>query len=254
MLTRSGLLASTAVALIAAPLLFAGAANATDVTWFAPTNAPNSNVNWPVGTSFSNNFGVAFKAGTGSTTFEIDWIKLGLNTSGSSSGGGTITVALHGTNNSTAYSAVASSTQHASDVVSFIAPTTTSTSFELMLRSPQLPNISSFSMSPSTSYSLILYAPTGGNWGMGRTTGFANGTTNDYYTTTNSFVPLNTFRNNSPNYSNNASSFPTIAISFGATNTAPPPQVPGPLPVAGLAAFFSVARRLRALNRRRDWR
>lgn len=108
-------------------------------------------------------------------------------------------------------------------------------------------------MSPSTSYSLILYAPTGGSWGMGRTTGFANNTTNDFYTTSSGFVPLNTLRNNSK-YSNSGSSFPTIAISFGTTSTPPPPQVPAPLPVAGLAALFSAARRLRALNRRRDWR
>lgn len=253
MLARSGLLASAAVAVCAAPLFFAGAAYATDVTWFAPTNAPNSNANWPGGSSFSNNFGVVFNAGTGSATFEIDWIKLGLNTSSSSSGAGSIKVALHGTTNSTAYTAVASSTQHALDVVTFTAPTTTSTSFELMLRSPELPNISSFSMSPSTSYSLILYAPTGGSWGMGRTTGIANNTTNDFYTTSSGFVPLNTLRNNSK-YSNSGTSFPTIAISFGTTSTPPPPQVPAPLPVAGLAALFSAARRLRALNRRRDGR
>ena len=196
MFSRPGLLASAAVAGISAPLLFAGAAHAIDVSWFAPTNAPNSNANWPAGTSFSNNFGVVFNAGTGSTTFDIDWIKLGLNTSTSTSGAGSISVALHGTTDSTAYSAVATSTQHALDVVTFTAPTSTSISFELMLRSPELPNISSFSMSPSTSYSLILYAPTGGSWGMGRTTGFANNTTNDFYTTSSGFVPLNTLRNN----------------------------------------------------------
>ena len=151
MLARSGPLASAAAAVCAAPLFFAGAAYATDVTWFAPTNAPNSNQNWPGGTSFSNNFGVVFNAGTGSTGFEIDWIKLGLNTSTSTSGAGSIKVALHGTSNSTAYSAVATSTQHALDVVTFTAPTTTATPFELMLRSPELLNISSFSMSPSTS-------------------------------------------------------------------------------------------------------
>jgi hypothetical protein len=122
-----------------------------------------------------------------------------------------------------------------------------------MLRSPELPNISSFSMSPSTSYSLILYAPTGGSWGIGRTTNFASNTTNDFYTTSSGFVPLNTLRNNIK-YQNTGTSFPTIAISFGTTNAPPPPQVPAPLPVAGLAALFSAARRLRALNRRRDGR
>lgn len=251
MFTRFSPLVSAAVAVCAAPLCFAGTAYADDVTWFAPTNPPNSNANWPGGTSYSNNFGVVFNAGTGSTAFEIDWIKLGLNTSSSASGAGSIKIALHGTTNSTAYSAVATSTQHALDVVTFTAPTTTSTSFELMLRSPELPNISNFSMSPSTSYSLILYAPTGGSWGMGRTTGFANNTTNDHYTTSSGFVPLNTLRNNSK-YQNSETSFPTIAISFGTTNAPPPPQVPAPLPVAGLAALFSTARRLRAINRRRE--
>lgn len=198
--------------LCAALLSFAGSAYATDVTWFAPTNAPNSNANWPGGTSFSDNFGVVFNAGTGSTAFEIDWIKLGLNTSTSTGGAGSIKVALHGTTNSTSYSAVATSTQRALDVVTFTAPTTTTTSasFELMLRSPELPNISSFSMSPSTSYSLILYAPTGGSWGMGRTTGFANNTTNDFCTTSSGFAPLNTVINNSK-YQNSGISFPTIA-------------------------------------------
>lgn len=79
---------------------------------------------------------------------------------------------------------------------------------------------------------------------MGRTTGYANGTTNNFYTTSEGFLALDTFRNNSPNYSNNASSFPTLSISFGATSS-PIPQAPGPLPLLGLGAALGWSRQLR---------
>jgi hypothetical protein len=157
---------------------------------------------------------------------------------------GTITIALRNTTNSTVYSAVAGTTEYARDVVSFTAPTSTSTNFGLTLDSTLLPNITGFAMGPSTAYSLIAYAPTGGSWGMGRRTGYSNGTTNNFYTTSEGFLALDTFRNNSPNYSNNANSFPTIDISFGARST-PLPQVPGPLPLLGIGAAFGWSRRLR---------
>lgn len=173
-------------------------------------------------------------------------MKIGLNTSTSTSGSGTIKIALRNTTNSTAYSAVAGATEFALDTVSFTAPTTTSTIFELTLDSTQLPNITTYAMSPSTAYALILYAPTGGNWGMGRKSGYANGTTNNFYTTSNGFVALDTFRNNSPNYSINSNSFPSLAISFGA-NSSPLPQAPGPLPLLGVGAALGWRRRLRKM-------
>ena len=238
---RAFRIAASAVFLIGgAPLVFAGAAHATDVTWFAPSNPSNSNANWPGGSNYTNNFGIAFQTGSGSPNFQIDWLNLGLNTSTATSGSGTITIALRNTTNSTAYSAAAGTTEYARDVVSFTAPTSNSTYFQLNLDSTRLPNITEFTMDPSTAYSLIAYAPTGGSWGMGRTTGFASNTTNNFYTTTNGFVPLNTFRNNAT-YSNNSSSFPTLDISFGATST----PVPGPLPLLGVGAAFGWSRRLR---------
>lgn len=239
---RAFRIAASAVFLIGgAPLVFAGAAHATDVTWFAPSNPSNSNGNWPGGSSYSNNFGIAFQTGSGSPNFQIDWLNLGLNTSTSTSGSGTITLALRNTTNSTPYSATAGTTEYARDVVPFTAPTSTSTGFRLELDSTLLPNITGFAMGPSTAYSLIAYAPTGGTWGMGRTTGYANNTTNNYYTTDNGFAPLNTFRNNNT-YSNSSSSMPTLDISFGATS---PVAVPGPLPLLGVGAAFGWSRRLR---------
>lgn len=204
--------------------------------FIAPANAPNSNVNWPGGSSFSNNFGIAFTTGS-SGPFDIDWIDLGLNTSTATSGSASLTIALRSTTNSTAYSAVAGTTEFAKDVVTFSMPTTTSTAFTLNLGSAQLPNISAYSLASNASYALILYAPTS-NIGMGRTTGFAQGTTNNFYTVTNGFTMLDTFRNNSANLNNNASSYPTLAISFGA-NPTPPPAVPEPTSMAifGLGAL-----------------
>jgi hypothetical protein len=238
-------IAASAVFLIGCtPLVFAGAAHATDnITWFTPSNPSNSNANWPGGSNYTNNFGIAFQTGSGSPNFTIDWLNLGLNTSTSTSGSGTITVALRNTTNSTAYSAAAGTTEYARDVVPFTAPTSTSTNFQLTLDSTLLPNITGYAMGPSTAYSLIAYAPTGGSWGMRRTTGFANDTTNNYYTTTNGFVPLNTFRNNAE-YSNSLTSYPTLEISFGARST-PLPQVPGPLPLLGVGAAFGWSRQLR---------
>lgn len=60
---------------------------------------------------------------------------------------------------------------------------------------------------------------------------------------------LDTFRNNAPNYSNNASSFPSLDISFGAT--AVPEIDPSGLAsamslVMGLAAMLEQRRRKRA--------
>jgi hypothetical protein len=220
-------------------------AHATDITWLTPSAPSNSNANWPGGSNYTNNFGIAFQTGSGSPDFLIDWLNLGLNTSTSTSGSGTITVALRNTTNSTAYSAVAGTTEYARDVVPFTAPTTTSTGFQLTLDSALLPNITGYAMSPSTAYSLIVHAPTGGSWGMGRTTGYANGTTNNCYTTSEGFLALDTFRNNSPNYFNNANSFPTLSISFGATSSPIPQQAPGPLPLLELGAAFGWSRQLR---------
>jgi hypothetical protein len=84
-------------------------ANATPITWFAPTQPGNSNANFPAGTSYTSNFGVAFKTGPDST-YSLDWVKLGLNTSTVSGvPSATVKLALHNTTNDIAYSAVAGS-------------------------------------------------------------------------------------------------------------------------------------------------
>jgi hypothetical protein len=151
----------------------------------------------------------------------MDWATIGLNSSTQSGGTASFTISLRDTTNDTAYSAVAGTTVFASDVVSFSLPSTTATSFTLNLTAADIPNISSYAMAANTSYALILFAPSRAI-GLQRTTGFANGTTNNNYTVNSGFTALDTFRNNAPNYSNAVNSFPTLDISFG-ENTIPEP-------------------------------
>lgn len=214
-------------------------------TWVTPSSTPNSNANWPaVNGTYSQNFGIAFKTGS-SGSFGIDWITLNLNTSNVTAGSSSLKIALRNTTNSTAYSAVAGTTEYAMDIVNFTMPTTTATMFDLELDFSDLPNISSYSMQSDTSYALILYAPSN-NIGMGRITGYANGTTNTHYTTSDGFAVLDTFRGNSPNYSNNPSSFPALGISFGETSAVPEPGQMG-----GVAAFLAGSLFLRTRRRPR---
>jgi len=210
------------------------------VTYVTPSGVMDSNANWPGGTNFSNNFGYAFITGS-SGPFNIGWVDLELNTSTQTVGAGSFKIALHDTTNTTAYSAVATSTAHATDVVNFTMPTTTSTSFTLNLTAAQLPNLSAFAMQSSTAYALILYAPTV-SIGMRRDTGYASGTTNNFYTVTNGFTMLDTFRNNLPNYANSGSSNPTLGISFGATTGASAVPEPGAMLMSGLIGLGLVYR------------
>jgi hypothetical protein len=212
------------LALAAASALISTASAAVNVVWLGPTDAPNSNANWPSALStatYNQNFGVAFKTGP-SGAYSMDWATIGLNTSAVSGGGSvSLKIALYTTNNDTAYSAVAGNSSYAIDEVSFIIPATTSTSFDLDLTAADIPNISSYEMAADTAYALILYAPSR-NIGLQRRTGYTNGTTNNMYTVSSGFSALDTLRNNTANYSNNANSFPTLDISFGA-NAVPEP-------------------------------
>jgi hypothetical protein len=202
--------------LFALCLSVCGSARAVDITWFGPTDAMNSNANWPaVNGTFSQNFGVAFQTG-GSSSFTMDWVQLQLNTSSVTSGSGSLRIAIRNTTNSTAYSAVAGTTEYAVDTINFTMPTSSATAFTLNLTAADIPNVTSYAMASNSAYALILYAPSV-NIGMQRRTGYANGTTNNFYTVSNGFVALDTFRNNAANYSNNASSFPSLGISFGET-------------------------------------
>lgn len=249
---RAALAVASVAALLTAFVGFDGVATGETITYIKPTNAANSNANWPATSSgtYTQNFGIAFTTGS-SGPFDIDWIHLGLNTSSVTANSASLTIALRNTTNTTAYSAVAGTTEYAKDTVTFSKPTTTATAFSLDLTSAQLTNISAFALQANTAYALILYAPSL-NIGMQRTSGFANGTTNGEYTVTNGFTMLDTFRNNIANYSNNASSYPSLDISFGATVTAPVPEIdPSGLAsamslVMGSVALLEQRRRMRA--------
>ncbi|MGA1518204.1 MAG: hypothetical protein ACO396_10580, partial [Phycisphaerales bacterium] len=201
---------------------------ATNVTWFGPSQAVNSNASFSASTGYTNNYGVAFTTGS-SGTFTMSWLDLQLG-QGSTVGNWTLTVALHDTTNSTAYSAVAGSTAYATDTVTITAG---GTYFTANLTAAQLPNIMSYAMAANTSYALIIYDATSTS-AISRTTGYASGTTNDFYTVGNGFTALNTFRNNST-YTNNTNSYPTLGISFGATASALPAS--GAMAMHGLLAI-----------------
>ena len=209
---------------------------ATNVTWFGPSQAVNSNASFSASTGYTNNYGVAFTTGS-SGTFTMSWLDLQLG-QGSTVGNWTLTVALHDTTNSTAYSAVAGSTAYATDTVTITAG---GTYFTANLTAAQLPNIMSYAMAANTSYALIIYDATSTS-AISRTTGYASGTTNDFYTVGNGFTALNTFRNNST-YTNNTNSYPTLGISFGATASAVPGS--GAVAMLGLSAISGLRRRRR---------
>lgn len=221
--------------------LAGNAAYAVPVTWFAPTAGPNSNASFPGGTAYTNNFGVAFKTGPDSS-YSLDWVKLGLNTSTVSGGGNaTVKLALRNTTSANAYSAAAGATEYALDTISFTLPSSTSTNFDVYLDASLIPNLASYVMSGNTAYSLIAYSPSVG-FAMGRTTGYTSGTTNNFYTVGAGFTALGTLRNNIPNYSNNANSYPTVQISFGSLAPVPEPASSA-LAVGGIAGLWLVARR-----------
>lgn len=240
--------AGGAIAMLAIAVSLAASASASVTTWVEPKAAPNSNANWPAvgGTDYTKNFGIAFQTGS-SGTFSLDWLKLSLNSSGVTAGSATLKVELRNTTSTTAYSGVAGTTAYTTDTITLALPGTSSTAFDVTLTETGASNLMAYTLQPNTAYSLILYAPSQ-NIGMGRTTGYANGTTNDQYAVTNGFTVLDTFRNNSANYSNNASSFPTIGISFGATVAAagvPEPAGAASAILLGSAGMTLVRRRKR---------
>jgi hypothetical protein len=205
---------------------FASPALGASVTYVAGPSLSDTNGSSSIGpgTTYTTNLGYAFKTGS-SGTFDIDWIKLEL-TSGASSGSGSFKISLHNTNNAIAYSAVAGSTVHAADTVSFTTPSTANTPFELTLTSADLDNISAYSLVADTVYSLFVNSLSdGSSLALRRKQGLANGTTNDAYTVTNGFTMLDTFRNNTPNYANSPVppvSYAAFAISFGGEVSAVP--------------------------------
>lgn len=211
-------------------------ATAAYVSLPIPTNSSST---IPTGTTYTSNLGYAFKTGS-SGTFDIDWVNLELINS-TTFGPGTFTIAIHGATNDTPYSPVASSTAYATDTVSFPLPGTANTSWVLQLTTTDIPNITSYSLLPNTAYSLIVNSASSG-LALRRATGIANGTTNDAYAVTNGFTMLDTFRNNTPNYTNAANSYPAFAISFGTTLAIPEPSA---LALFSIFAGGSILRRRR---------
>lgn len=223
------------------------AASASTITWIAPKDPANSNANWSAlapGAAYTQNFGIAFKTGSVGT-FSLDWLTLGLNTSSNTASSATLKVELRNTTNTTAYSAAAGTIPYTTDTISFTKPITTSTAFNVNLTATELPNLTAFTLLPDTYYSLVLYAPSV-NIGMQRTTGYTNGTTNNQYNVSNGFTMLTTFRNNS-NYSNNASSFPSLSIAFGelAPSAVPEPATAASSLLLAVAGMSLVLRRKR---------
>ena len=218
-------------------------ARAANVTWLGPSQASNSNATW-TGTTSAQNYGVAFISGT-AASYSMDWLSIGLNTSSTgTTGSGSIVVELRNTTNLTPYSAVSGTTIYASDTVTFSTPTTVATNFTANLSSANFPNISSFTMTGTTGYSLRLWGPSSG-YGIQRTTGYANGTTNNFYTVSDGFVALDTFRNNIANYTNTTNSYPTLSIAFG-TTAVPEPGATASLLAGAVLGGWSIWRRRRS--------
>jgi hypothetical protein len=240
---RSSSAARNTIALLALPLLVAGPAKASPTVYIAPSEASTSNATWTGGGTSLQNYGIAFTTGA-SGPFAIEGINLGLNSSSSTATSGSLTFAIHGTNNSTPYSAVANTTAYATDTVSFTMPGTASTNFTLNLVAADLPNITAYQLLSSSSYALIAYAPSQ-SIGIQRTTGYANGTTNTKYTVAGGFTMLDTFRNSTANYTNTANSYPSLHFSLLGSASAPSTAVPGPLSVLGALAGFRASRQLR---------
>jgi len=223
--------------------LVGSAAHAAPITWFTPAQPSNGASGIPTIASYTSNLGVAFKTGPNST-YSLDWVNLELNTGNSTSGTATVKLALHDATNDIAYSAVAGATEYAVDALSLTFPTTINTTFDLNLDASLIPNVSNYLMSGNTAYTLILYNSSTSNLALRRTGGYAQNTTNNFYTVGEGFTALDTFRNNGANYTNALGSYPTLAISFGRTE---PESVPEPPPLAlavsAIAGWWFVARR-----------
>jgi hypothetical protein len=215
------------------PALLIAASVSAQTTWFGPTDAPNSNATLSTTTAYNVNLGVSFMTGS-SSPFYMDNLLVRLNTSTVTSGSASFNVALRNvTQNGTPYLAVAGSTELAVDTVTFTMPTTFSTNFNMFFDATDLANISNYAMQSNTAYALIFYnasAPIG----IQSTTGYAQNTTNDYYYTSEGFVALNTFRNNTT-WTNSPGSYPTLSIVFGSSSSAVPEPSTYGLALGGLA-------------------
>jgi len=221
--------------------LVGSAAHAAPITWFAPVDPANGSSSIPTIASYTSNLGVAFKTGPNST-YSLDWVNLEL-TSGTANTDITVKLALHDATNDIAYSAVAGANEYAVDTLSFKTPATANTPFDLYLDASLIQNMSSYVMSGNTAYTLLLYNSSA-SVALRRRQGYAENTANDFYTVGGGFEALDTFRNNTPNYSNTTGSYVTFAISFGGTEPASVPEPPTlALAASAIAGWWFVARR-----------
>lgn len=218
--------------------------SASTVAWVEPSEPSNSNMSIPSSGTYQSNLGIVFKTGS-SGTFSMDWLLLGLFSTGTATSG-TLKVELRDATSSLPYQGVAGPYLHTTDTVTFPMPGTSSTSFDANLTAADAPNLMGFTMDPSTVYSLIVYAPSAG-FTMRRHTGYLDGTTNDYYSVTDGFEVLDTFRNTTANYTNTANSYPTLSIAFGGSGAAsvPEPAGAGAALLVGSAGMGLVRRRKR---------
>jgi hypothetical protein len=233
-------------ALLAVPVLLAAPAKA--ITYITPLDAANGSSSIQSGTTDTiTNLGYAFITGP-SGPFDIDGINISL-TSGASSGSGSFKISLNGTDNTIPYSAVASSTVYAADTVNFTTPATANTPFDLILTAADLPNITAYQLLSNTPYSLFVNSQSGSGIALRRTQGLSSNT-NDRYAVSNGFTMLDTFRNNTPHYSNSSGppvSYATFHMSLVGSSSPGPAtaDVPGPLPILGALAGFRASRLLR---------
>ena len=201
--------------------LFASTVSAGVVNYVAPSGAANGSSSIQTGTTYNTNLGYAFKTGA-SGPFDIDFVTLAL-TSGASGASVSFKISIHGTDNETAYSAVAGSTLHASDTVTITTPVSANTPFDVTFTSAEIPNITNFQLQANTAYSIILNSSVGAI-ALRRTQGLADGTSNGFYTVSSGFTMLDTFRNNTPNYANTTGSYVAFQMSFGGAAGAPVPE------------------------------
>jgi hypothetical protein len=212
---------------------------AVDIALFGPGQAANTSASIGTVTAYTTNLGVAFLTG-GSGPFKMDWVTLDL-TSSAISTPGTFKLAIHDSTSTTPYVGVAGTTAYATDTVSYTTPATANTPFLLTLRAADIPNVSGYSMLANTAYTLFVYNASG-SLALRRTTGLADGTTNAFYTVSNGFTALDTFRNNTANYTNSPGSFVGLQIAFGQT-VVPEPST---WALGGMATIFCVALRKRS--------
>jgi hypothetical protein len=219
--------------------------SAGPVTFVTLKNAPDGSASIQSGMDYTTtSLGYAFKTGS-SGPFDIDWVTMNL-TSGAAAASATFKISIHGTNNQTAYLAIPNSTVYASDTVTVTTPGTTNTPFDVTFTSAEIPSIANLSLLSNTSYSLFVNSQSGAGIALRRKQGVPVNTTNDEYTVTNGFVMLDTFRNNTPNYTNSPGSYPAFAMSFGGTASAPS-AVPEPatLAISTLVVGGTLVRRYR---------